>query len=42
MSVLPVNNKTQLCECDMLDIVEVGRKSFEAYVCRSELQMEPL
>lgn len=33
-AVLLVNNKTQLCKCDILYIVEVGRKLFEVYVCK--------
>lgn len=40
--LLTLNNTMQLCECDMLGIVEVGRELFEAYGRRSEVQNKPL
>lgn len=33
--MLPMNNKKQLCECNILYIAEVGSELFVAYLCRS-------
>lgn len=41
-SVLPVDNKTQLCECAVLHIVVVGRGIICSIMYVGEVQMKPL